>query len=400
MIKVSIMVKKSLLSLAIGGFGIGMTEFVIMGLLPNVAQNLSITIPEAGYLISSYALGVVVGAPILAGSTSKYSPKTVLMALMLMFTVFNGISALAPNFYLLMVARFLSGLPHGAFFGVGAVVASRLADKGKMAQAVATMITGLTLANVFGVPVGTYLGHTYSWRLSFALISLIGLVTVFCIKLWIPEIPGNAEASLRNDLKIFKNPNLWLSICITSIGFGGFFAWMSYIAPLLTKEAGFASSSIPLMMTVAGLGMTCGNILGGKLADRFSPVKSIIIIMLIMTGLLILNGFMTSSPALIVVLTFLTGVCALAMGAPLQMLLIFNSKGAEILGSALGQTSFNIGNALGAYLGGIPLALGYSYSSPQFVGSMMSFAGAAIALILFLRTKHESFDGVEVPVGH
>lgn len=394
------MIKRSLLALAIGGFGIGMTEFVIMGLLPDVAQNLQISIPEAGYLISAYALGVVVGAPILAGSTSKYSPKAVLMSLMLMFTVFNGLSALAPNYYLLMFARFCSGLPHGAFFGVGAVVASRLAEKGKMAQAVATMITGLTLANVFGVPVGTYLGHTYSWRLSFALIALIGLVTAFCIKLWIPEIPGNKEASLKADLKIFKKPNLWLSICITSIGFGGFFAWMSYIAPLLTREAGFASTSIPLMMTVAGLGMTCGNILGGKLADRFSPVKAIIVTMLIMTVLLIINGVVTSSPALIVVLTFLTGVCALAMGAPLQMLLIYNSKGAEILGSALGQTSFNIGNALGAYLGGIPLALGYSYSTPQFVGSLMSLMGAGMAFVLFNRTKGEKFEVAETPLGH
>ena len=393
------MIKKSLLSLAIGGFGIGMTEFVIMGLLPDVAGSLQITIPEAGYLISAYALGVVVGAPILVGASGKISPKKILMGLMIMFTVFNGLSGVVPNFYLLMIARFFSGLPHGAFFGVGAVVASRLADPGKQALAVATMLTGLTIANVVGVPVGTYIGHNISWRLTFILISLIGLVTCFAIKIWIPDLPGNKEASFRRDLVIFKNPNLWLCIFITSIGTGGFFAWLSYIAPLLTEVAHFASTSIPFVMTVAGLGMTVGMILGGKMADKFSPAKTIVVLMLGMSGLLIINSLVTSQ-VLIVCLTFCTGVMSMALGSPIQMLLMANSKESEMLGSSLGQSSFNIGNALGAYLGGIPLALGYSFSSPQLVGACMSFSGAVIAVFLYLRTRHHKVEKVEGLVLH
>lgn len=382
------MIKKSLFSLAVGGFGIGMTEFVIMGLLPDVAQDLSISIPKAGYLISIYALGVVVGAPLLAGLTGRFPPKKILLGLAIIFTIFNFLSAVAPTFELLLLARFFSGLPHGAFFGVGAVVASRLAENGKVASAVATMFAGLTLANVFGVPLGTYVGHMFNWRLSFLIVAFIGLLTFLSIRLWIPVFEGNKTSNIKNDFVIFKKPELWFAIFITSIGTGGFFAWFSYIAPLLIEVSMFSSDSIPLIMTVAGLGMTFGNIIGGIAADKFSPTKAIILLMFTMSFLLCLNGLFASSQVAMVILTFLTGTMAMSLGSPIQVLLIENTKEAEMLGASLGQTSFNIGNALGAYLGGIPLVLGYSLTSPQWVGALMAVVGACIAICLSRRTHH------------
>lgn len=374
------MIKKSLLPLALGGFGIGMTEFVMMGILPDIAGGLDITIPQAGYLITAYALGVVVGAPTLVSLLARRPPRTVLIWFMLMFAVFNGLSALALNFGLMLVSRFLAGLPHGAFFGVGAVVASRLADEGKVAAAMATMFTGLTLANVLGVPLGTWLGHNMSWRLVFLIVAAIGLVTAICLKQWVPVIEARPSAGLRKDLAIFRKPGLWMALAITSIGTGGFFAWFSYIAPLLTEVSRFAPGQIPLIMTVVGVGMTVGVVAGGRLADRFAPIHAIAILLVTMTALLLMNGMFASSQPMMVVLAFATGANALAMGPPIQMLLIDHSREAEMLGSSLGQSGFNIGNATGAFLGGIPLTLGYSYAAPQWVAAGLAFTGVLLAL--------------------
>ena len=374
------MIKKSLLPLALGGFGIGMTEFVMMGILPDIAGGLDITIPQAGYLITAYALGVVVGAPTLVSLLAKRPPRTVLIWFMLMFAVFNGLSALAPNFGLMLVSRFMAGLPHGAFFGVGAVVASRLADEGKVAAAMATMFTGLTLANVLGVPLGTWLGHNMSWRLVFLIVAAIGLVTAICLKQWVPVIEARPSAGLRKDLAIFRKPGLWMALAITSIGTGGFFAWFSYIAPLLTEMSRFAPGHIPIIMTVVGVGMTVGVVAGGRLADRFAPIHAIAILLVTMTALLLMNGMFASSQPMMVVLAFATGANALAMGPPIQMLLIDHSREAEMLGSSLGQSGFNIGNATGALLGGIPLTLGYSYAAPQWVAAGLALTGVLLAL--------------------
>ena len=376
------MIKKSLVPLALGGFGIGMTEFVMMGILPDVARGLAITIPQAGYLISAYALGVVVGAPTLVALLAKRPPRSVLVWLMLMFATFNALSAFAPNFHLMMVARFLAGLPHGAFFGVGAVVASRLADEGKSAAAVATMFTGLTLANVLGVPLGTWLGHDLSWRVVFLIVACIGLVTAISLNRLVPFFPPNPGGSLRQDLRIFRKPGLWLALAITSIGTGGFFAWFSYIAPLLTDVTRFETGTIPLIMTVVGVGMTVGVLLGGKLADKVAPLPAILILLLTMAGLLFLNGAMAGSQPAMLVLAFATGANAMALGPPIQMLLIEHSKEAEMLGSSLGQSGFNIGNATGAFLGGIPLSLGYSYVSAQWVAASLALLGAGLALLM------------------
>jgi DHA1 family arabinose polymer transporter-like MFS transporter len=376
------LIKKSLVPLALGGFGIGMTEFVMMGILPDIAGGLHISIPEAGYLISAYALGVVVGAPTLVGLLARRAPKHVLIAFMLMFAAFNGLSAFSPNFHVMMLCRFMAGLPHGAFFGVGAVVASRLADEGKTAAAVATMFAGLTLANVLGVPIGTWLGHNMSWRLVFLIVAAIGLLTALALHKLVPFFESEQSGDFVRDLRIFRRPSLWLALAITSIGTGGFFAWFSYIAPLLTDVTRFAPGSIPLIMTVVGVGMTVGVLVGGKLADRVNPIRAIVILLASMVVLLFLNGALAGSQPLMLVLAFLTGANALAMGPPIQMLLIGHAKEAEMLGSSLGQSGFNIGNATGAFLGGIPLTLGYSYASPQWVATALAGAGLLLSLLM------------------
>lgn len=381
------MIKKSLIPLALGGFGIGMTEFVMMGILPDVARGLAITIPQAGYLITAYALGVVVGAPTLVSLFAGRPPRQVLVWFMLMFTVFNAMSAFAPNFHVMMVSRFLAGLPHGAFFGVGAVVASRLADEGKVAAAMATMFAGLTIANVVGVPFGTWLGHSVDWRLVFLIVAAIGFVTVLSLRQLVPHIEPKARTGLRQDLRIFRNPELWLALGITAIGTGGFFAWFSYITPLLTDITLFKPASIPMIMTVVGVGMTVGVLVGGRLADRFHPLPAILILLSSMTALLLCNGLMASSQPAMLLLAFATGANALALGPPIQMLLIDHSREAEMLGSSLGQSGFNVGNALGAFLGGIPLTLGYSYASPQWVAASLALAGVGLAMVMLARHR-------------
>jgi len=387
--------KKSLAPLALGGFGIGMTEFVMMGILPDIATNLAITIPQAGYLITAYALGVVVGAPTLVALMAGKAPKSVLIWFMMLFAVTNAVSALAPNFHVLMLCRFLAGLPHGAFFGVGAVVASRLADKGKVAAAVASMFTGLTLANVVGVPAGTWLGHNASWRVVFLVVGAIGVATVLLLKRWVPHIAPEPSEGLRQDLKIFKRPGLWLALAITSIGTGGFFASLSYIAPLLTDMSHFKAATIPLIMIVIGIGMTVGVHLGGKLADKVSPIKAVAILLTSMTVVLLLNAALAHSQPAILLLAFATGANAMALGPSIQVLLMDHSRDAEMLGSSLGQSGFNIGNALGAFLGGIPLTLGYNFASPQWVAAGLALAGLALALLML--GKHRTFGAAALP---
>jgi len=379
--------KKSLVPLALGGFGIGMTEFVIMGILPDIAGGLQISIPQAGHLITAYALGVVVGAPTLVSLMAHRPPRSVLVWFMLMFTVFNAMSAFSPNYELMMLSRFMAGLPHGAFFGVGAVVAARLADEGKVAAALATMFTGLTVANVIGVPAGTWLGHNMSWRAVFLVVAAIGLVTMFALHRLVPPIAAKARTGLMQDLRIFRHRALWLALGITSIGTGGFFAFFSYIAPLLTDVTHIAPARIPMVMTLVGIGMTVGVHLGGRLADRVAPLQAIVILLLSMTTLLLCNGLFAASEPAMLLLAFATGANALALGPPIQVLLIAHSREAEMLGSSLGQSGFNIGNALGAFLGGIPLTLGYSYASPQWVAAALAFSGVLLALAMLAQGR-------------
>ena len=379
--------KKSLIALSLGGLTIGITEFVIMGLLPDIATDLNVSIPVAGYLISAYALGVVIGAPLLVILGRNYPPKKMLLLLAAMLTVFNAFSIIAPNYTILLISRLLSGLPHGAFFGVGAVVASRLADKGKEAQAISIMFAGLTIANVAGVPIGTYIGHNFTWRYTFIIIAFVGLLTFVSIYFWMPVLEARAKETIKSQLQFFRKTEAWLIIAITSIGFGGLFAWISYIAPFLTNISKFAPEDVSYILILAGLGMVAGNFIGGKLADKFSPAITIVMLLLMMAADLLLVYFFSSDQYVSLLLVFLTGGISFAVVAPIQMLMIQTAVGAEMIASAALQASFNIGNALGAFLGGLPLVAGFSYASPNLVGVAMALLGVLVTFAFIQRGK-------------
>ena len=388
--------KPSLLTLTIGGFSIGMTEFMMMGVLPDVSRTLSISIPSAGHLISVYALGVVIGAPLMTGITGKLSPKKVLMGLMLMCGFFNALFAFSPNYELLMVSRLFAGLPHGAFFGMGAVVASKLSAPGREARTVSLMFAGLTVANIIGVPIGTYIGHNFSWRISFFIIAVVAFIAAGSIHKWLPDLKPAANAGFKQSISAFKKAEPWFIICISAIGTGGLFAWISYIAPLMTEVAGFSANSITPIMIIAGVGMAVGNFMGGRLADRFSPLKTTGFLLLAMVLSLIIVALVTQFKIPALAMTFVTGLIAFAVISPMQMLMIQAARGSEMLASSAIQASSNMGNALGAFLGGLPLVAGFGYTSPQYVGSALAFTGFLFCVGLYYMTRRKA-NFVPVP---
>ncbi|ROR24861.1 DHA1 family arabinose polymer transporter-like MFS transporter [Comamonas sp. BIGb0124] len=372
--------KFPLLSLAAGGFAIGMAEFMLMGVLPNIAQSQGVSIPAAGHLISGYALGVVIGAPLLVALADRYPPRNILVALMVMFGLFNALFALAPTYELMFVARLFSGLPHGAFFGVGAVVAGQLAGRGKEGQAMALMFSGLTVANIVGVPLGTWIGHVLSWRLSFVGIALVALLAAWCIRRWLPQLPPSPAAHLTDSLRSFLRPRFWFIVGASAIGTGGIYAWISYIAPMMTEVAGVDPASVSLVMVLAGTGMALGNYLGGRLTDRVSPLRATRQLLLAMAVVSVLVALTAPSKPLALVMAFVTGAVSFAVIAPLQVLMIDNAEGSKMLASAMIQSTSNIGNALGAYLGGLTIAAGWGYTSPQYVGAALALTGALCCL--------------------
>ena len=382
------MISKRLLPLALGGLSIGTTEFVIMGLLPDIANSLQVSIPEAGYLISSYALGVVIGAPILVAFSSKYPPKKTLISLMILFTLFNGLSAIALEYYSLLSFRFLSGLPHGAFFGVGAVVATKLAEEGKQAQSIAAMFSGLTVANLAMVPLVNYTGQIFSWRLAFGIVAILGLLTILFLILWLPHLKNLRNIGLRQELEFFKTIKAWHIISIAGIGFGGLFSWFSYIAPLLTEVSGFSSENISYLMVLAGAGMVMGNYLGGILADKLNPIKATALLLLLMVIALLLVFLLSENKIASLILTFICGALSMAAGSPLNILMLRAAKNSEMMAAAFMQAAFNIANSLGAFLGGIPLSLGLTYNYPSLVGVVL--AGLGLILSLFYAKIHKT----------
>lgn len=382
------MISKRLLPLVLGGLSIGTTEFVIMGLLPDIANSLQVSIPEAGYLISSYALGVVIGAPILVAFSSKYPPKKTLISLMILFTLFNGLSAIAPEYYSLLSFRFLSGLPHGAFFGVGAVVATKLAEEGKQAQSIAAMFLGLTVANLAMVPLVNYIGQVFSWRLAFGIVAILGLLTILFLILWLPHLKNLRNVGLRQELEFFKTIKAWHIISIAGIGFGGLFSWFSYIAPLLTEVSRFSSENISYLMVLAGAGMVIGNYLGGILADKLNPIKATALLLLLMVITLLLVFLISENKIASLILTFICGALSMAAGSPLNILMLRAAKNSEMMAAAFMQAAFNIANSLGAFLGGIPLSLGLTYNYPSLVGVVL--AGLGLILSLFYAKIHKT----------
>lgn len=377
---------KGLTALAFGGLAIGMTEFSMMGLLMDIAKDVNISIPKASNLIGLYALGVVVGAPTLVMATAKMSPKKVLFYFMLLFFIFNGIFSLAPNEWSLYISRFISGLPHGAFFGVGSVVAAKLAKPGKEASAIAIMFTGMTIANIIGIPLGTYIGQNFSWRITYGMISFLGLVTATSIYFWLPEIES-PKIDVRKQLRYFSRKEAWLIISVISIGTGGLFAWISYIGPLVTKVSHVAEEHVPIIMLLVGLGMFVGNLIGGKLADTFIPTRAAMFSFMAMSLCLIVGYFVSEVTWLAYPMSFLTGAISFSIGSSLQMMLINSAEGAETLAAAAGQGAFNIGNTLGAYFGAIPIGLGFAYNTPMLVGAGLAMMGCTLAFVYLIKYR-------------
>ena len=390
-------IDKRIIPLAIGGLGIGTTEFTIMGLLPDLAKSLAISIPEAGHLISAYAFGVVIGAPFLIGYSVKFPPKKVLMALMVLFTVFNGLSALMPDYSSMMVMRFLSGLPHGAFFGVGTVVASRMGGKGKEAFYISLMFTGLTLANLAMVPLVTYIGHVFHWRYYFGIVALIGLLALLFIQLWLPEIQANRDAHFKDEIQFLKTKQAWLVLMITAVGFGGLFTWFSYITPLMTVISGIKQDQMAYVMMLAGGGMVVGNLVGGYISDRMSPEKTCILFLSLMMIALCSVFFLSEYRIISLVLTFICGALSMSVSAPINIMMMKAAPKSEMMAAAFMQAAFNIANAMGAFLGGIPLEYKLPYNYPSLVGVGMTVIGLLISIRYLFLYKNAGSGTMSAP---
>lgn len=379
--------KKSLVSLAFGGLGLGMTEFAMMGVLPDIAGDLHVTIPQAGHFISAYALGVCVGAPLLILLARNLPPKRTLLALMAMFTLFNTLSALSPGYGMMLAMRFLAGLPHGAYFGVGAIVAGRLADEGKAAEAVSIMFAGLTVANVVGVPLGTYVGNLFSWRYTFLMVGAWGVVTLWFLRRWLPVVEAQPRSGVRSQFRFLKLPSSWVLMGVTMLGNSALFSWYSYIMPTMRSVAGFGANSEMLIMMVGGAGMVIGNLLGGRLSDRLTPQRTERLLLILLTGSLAGSFALTHVQAAALCLTLTGAALGLSLSAPMQVLVIRNADaGGQMLAAASCQVSFNLGNAIGAYCGGLPVAAGMDYTWPAAVG--VGFSVAAYLLMLCFRAPY------------
>lgn len=369
----------ALLALAISAFGIGTTEFVMMGLLPNVADDLGTSVPTAGYLVSAYALGVVIGAPLLTAFGSRIPRKRMLLLMMAVFTAGNLASALAPNFGLLVVGRLLAGLPHGAFFGVGAVVAARLVKEGRQARAVATMFLGLTVANIVGVPAATLLGQHLGWRATFLVVAGIGLVAMASLAKLVPHVPRDEQHGVRQELRALGNRQVLLGLLTAVFGFAGVFAVYSYLASMMTEITGFTETTVPVVLALFGIGMTLGALVAGPLTDRaLRPTLYGSLGALAVT--LVVFDFTVHVKWAALPTVVLLGAVGFMTTTPLQMLVMKKAQHAPTLASASNHSAFNLANAGGAWLGGLAIAAGWGWTSPTLVGAVLAVIGLAVAV--------------------
>jgi DHA1 family inner membrane transport protein len=381
----------ALVALAISAFGIGTTEFVIMGLLPEVAGGFGVSIPAAGLLISGYALGVVVGAPLLTAIGSRIPRKTVLIGLMGLFIIGNMISAMAPTYEVLMTGRIVAALAHGAFFGVGSVVAAALVAPTKQASAIAMMFTGLTVANVLGVPAGTALGQALGWRSTFWAVTVLGVIGLLGILTLVPRqlaTPGTGD--LRSELAVFRRPQVWLALAMTALGFAGVFASFTYIAPMMTQVAGFSAGAVTWLLVLFGGGLFVGNLLGGKAADK-SLIPSLYVILSALTAVLLVFVFTAHAQIPAAITIAVLGAAGFATAAPLQARVMQKAEGAPALASAANIAAFNVGNAGGAWLAGMAIDQGLGYTAPNWIGAALAASGLVVTAIsgrLDRRTRH------------
>lgn len=369
----------SILALAAGCFGIGTTEFVVMGLLPDVARDLGVDIPNAGLLVTGYAIGVIIGAPIMAILTARLPRKGTLIGLMGIFILGNIACALAPTYGLMMAARIFTAFAHAAFMGIGAVVAADLAPPHKRAQAMALTMTGLTIANVLGVPGGTAFGHWAGWRMTFLAVAGIGAIAGFAVLLMVPKMPRLPAQSLFREFAVLKRPQVMLGMAMSALSAASLFSVYTYITPLLTQNAGMSAGTITITLVLFGGGFTVGGLLGGRLAD-WNQMRAMQGGFLTLAALLALFTLTSAGVATAIVTMILWGIASFAVVAPLQMRVIDKSYGAPNLASTLNHAGFNIGCASGAFLGGIPISLGAPYASVPWVGAAVAFAAFLTAL--------------------
>ncbi|WP_433440427.1 MFS transporter [Nonomuraea sp. CA-141351] len=386
-----------LLALALGGFGIGLTEFGIIGLLPEVAADFGVTEPVAGYLVSGYALSVAVGAIGLTAAIARFDRKKVLLALMVLFIAGNLISAVAPIYSVLMAGRVVAALCHGAFFGVGSVVAADMVAQNRRAGAISLMFAGLTVANVLGVPLGTLLGQQLGWRSTFWAITVIGVVALIGIRLLVPRTPAPAETSLRSELGVFRRPQVWVSAAVTVLAFGGMFGAFTYIAFTLTEVSGFATTTVPWLLVLFGVGTFAGNFAGGKFADR-ALNTSLGVILALLALVLAVFALTAQSQVMTIVSLLLMGAVGLATAPGLQLRIMGYAQEAPTMASGANIAAFNIGNALGAWLGGLALGAGLGFVSPLWVGAGVTAAGLVVLVAGSVRPRRQAPDTVPADV--
>jgi MFS transporter, DHA1 family, inner membrane transport protein len=375
--------KLAILALALGGFGIGTNEFVAMGLLPEIATSYTISEPTAGHIISAYALGVVIGAPLIAALTARVPRKALLLSLIAVFTLGNVATIVAPTYESLIVARFVAGLPHGAFFGIAALVAARLLGPGNRAKAVAQVMTGLTVATVIGVPIASWLGQALGWRSAFGLVVVIGLVTLTAIALWLPNIGATHSSSPLTELGALKRPQVWLALAVGMVGFGGMFAVYTYVATTLTDVSGLSRALVPLALMVFGAGMVVGNIVGGRMADR-SVIRSLYVTIAALGVMLAVFVGASHNPVTALVLLFGIGAAGAAIAPALQTRLMDVAADAQTLAAALNHSALNIANASGAWVGGLVIAAGFGYTAPAAAGAALAGIGLIVLTVSVL----------------
>lgn len=383
----------ALLALAVVAFGIGTTEFATMGLLPQIADGIGVSVPHAGNLVSAYALGVVVGAPVLTGLGARIPHKRLLLLLSGLFVVGNVASAVAPGFGLLFAARFLAGLPHGALFGVGAVVASRLVSPDRAGRAVSRMFLGLTIANIVGVPAGTALGQQLGWRYAYVAVAVIGLVALAALAAFVPHQPRGPQAGIRHELRAMGNRQVALGLATAVVGFGGFFAVYSYLVPMLTHLTGFTDASTTWVLALYGAGMTFGTLIAGPLTDR--ALRPTLYGGLAVLGATLVTFFFTvhsTVPALATLVVM--GAMGALVTTPVQMLLMAKAKNAPTMAAASNHSAFNLANAGGAWLGGLAISAGWGWASPALVGAALAAAGLGLAFTGGLLDRGTAGSGV------
>jgi MFS transporter, DHA1 family, inner membrane transport protein len=377
----------ALFTLALGGFGIGTTEFATMGILPLAATELvpgfeadpAGGIAQAGWLITAYALGVVVGAPLVSIWAARMSQTTLVLLLVAAFAVANLASGLMPTFELTLAARFVSAIPHGAYFGVASLLAARIMGPGRQGAGVALALSGLTIANIIGVPLGTWLGQAAGWRWTYVAVAAIFLATLALAWVALPRVPGDPTRSAAREVAAFRNPRLWLMIAVGCIGFGGFFAVYSYAAEIVTRVAELPEPAIAWLLATVGLGMTIGNAIGGWASDR-SMRRTILAAFPVLIASLALFGLLAWQPVALFALAFLIGGAGSVLTPTIQARIMGIAGDAELLGAATNHAAFNVGNALGAALGGAVIAAGLGYLAPAWVGVALAGSGFLLAL--------------------